>query len=383
MKYGWNKKDLLKVKSKLISIIEAEEDNEKRKYMSSILANIEEYIQFDNSNKGNYGVDFNEELADIQDDITIYEGYYSLVSRFFNHVTPFREQIYTIEDRLESVIKLDQSFGKISKIRISNDRAFSLVNQFYKNYFPNLYPTFSQAYDQRFSSVRFVRSVSKKSVANSIYFDVVRRYFLNITRTSDLSKLYNLIHEYGHITSAIINPIPRNSESIFFTEVESFFPEMVSRYENIGNFDINHVLFECYTTLVNFLEASTNIQLHNPLVNLWNECGKKVDKTFFNAADEYYDSDKYMIGKILDTKIYDDGDYIISYMIAIELLQIYKKDKKLALEIFEEIIKFPNPDELQYFIESKLNLGSHLKEYTSELLDNFSLNLRKAGIGRV
>lgn len=383
MKYNWNKKDLLKVKSKLISIIDEEEDNEKRKYMSTILANMEEYIQFDNSNKDNCGIDFNEELEDIQDDIVIYGGYYSLVSRFFNGVNPFRKQIYSIEDRLESVIKLNQSFGKISKIKISNDRAFSLVDQFYKSYFPNLYPPFTQAYNQRFNSVRFVRNVSKKSVADSVYFDVVRRYFLNITRTKDLSKLYNLIHEYGHITSAIINPVPRNSENIFFTEVESFFPEMVSRYENIGEFDINHVLFEDYTTLINFLEASTNIQLHSPLVNLWDECGKKVNKTFFSAADEYYDSDQYMIGKILDTKIYDDGDYIISYMIAIELLQIYKKDKKLALEIFEEIIRFPNPEELQEFIESKLNLGSNLKEYTSELLDNFSLNLRKAGIGHV
>jgi len=60
-------------------------------------------------------------------------------------------------------------------------------------------------------------------------------------------------------------------------------------------------------------------------------------------------------------------------LVCVELLHIYKQNKEKALRIYEEILRLPYTEDLYSFITSKLRLGSHLKEYTEELVTELSI----------
>lgn len=380
MLYNWSIKNIKEARKKLLVIKENETSIDKKSYIDVILDSLNDYIEEEKGKRLVEEVDYNGRLAIIAQELDSYSSYYSLISLFYNITSTFRDRVDLIDDALEKKLGLEQSYGVLTGARISNDRALSLTDDFYKKFAPNLYPVFSQAFKQRKNSIRFVKSLGGEREADSVYFDIIKRYFLNITRTDDISKLYNIIHEYGHIISAMINPKAIYlTPNLMYTEVASMFPEMVSRYENIGNFDKAHVCFEDFVTLTGLMGSSINLSLHAPFINLWREHNFNVDETFFDEAEEYYDFDQEMVDDALDTYISDEGDYIISYLVAIELLNLYKRDKNKALKIFEEIMKVPYNEDLHAFVGSKLNLGSHLEEETSELLDKFTLNLKRSG----
>lgn len=379
MKYYWNNRDLLNCKKKLTRLVQAEKDFEKRKYMLLILESLDDYIKEDNGANLIEEVDYNGRLAIIKNELVTYRHHYSLVLKFEDITSRFHNHINSLEDTLEEVLG-DKGYGIITGATITNDKSMSLMDSFYKGFSPSLYPFFKRAYDQRGNSVRFV-NMNGASTADSVYFDIIDRYFINSSKTRDISKLYNNIHEFGHVISYLVNPKAIHPTYIpMYTEVASMFPEMVARLENIGNYDPTHVAYEDYTQLVSLIGSSIALSVHTPLVNLWEEHNCDVDDDFFKDADEYYDCDKDMIDDYLDTYILDNGDYVVSYTVALELLNLYKRNKAKALKIYEDILRYPYNKDLHEFICSQLDLGSHVEEEAEQIVDKFTLGLRKSGI---
>lgn len=102
-----------------------------------------------------------------------------------------------------------------------------------------------------------------------------------------------------------------------------------------------------------------------------------MNDKFFHDLDYYYDTDKEEFDSVLNTYIDDQGIYIVSYMVAIELFHLYKIDKNKALKIFESILRFPYDGNLKEYICSVLNIGEHLEEESALLIDDLSLALKR------
>jgi len=374
----WSYKDLFKAKCDLEKIIKQETDLQKKQYMLKVLNSIKQCMLpnfFLNSRKI---AGYKKKMQVLENDLAYYKKYYSLVSLFHDITSEYREQVDKIEEKLEQLIGYDANFGVITGATISNHKSMYLTKIFYKQFAPSLYSILEKAFNESSHSIHYVSSLTKDVEANACYFDIIDRYFIAIKKENDIVKLYNTIHEYGHILSYYVNPSALYlKETPMFTEVESIFPEMISRYENVGNYDDIQVLYEEYKLLPCFMGTSINLVLHSPLINLWHEHHFTIKKDFLQDAKELYDLDKKMFKNILDTHIDDDGDYVISYLVCVELLHIYKQNKEKALRIYEEILRLPYTEDLYSFITSKLRLGSHLKEYTEELVTELSIQLKK------
>lgn len=377
MRYNWNINDLIKAKKKLMRLIQKEKDSNKLEYMSIIMGNINDYILQESSKEPDEDVGYDERMAILGEEILDYRKYYDLVINFEDMTLPLQGPINSMEDKLEELLG-SNGYGVITGATISNHKTMTLTDKFYREFFPSLYPFFKHAYKQRRRSVRFV-SMSGKANADSAYFDIIDRYFINYDKTRDISKLYSNIHEFGHVISYLINPKAIYlTKNIMYTEVASLFPEMVSRLENIGSYDSTQVAYEDYTQLVSLMGIAIALSTHIPLFNLWRENGSEINDSFFKEADKTYCLDTDMVDDYLDMHIFDDGDYVVSFMAVLELLNIYRKNKSKALKIFEEILKCPYDQDLHQLISSRLDLGCHTAEEAEIIVDKFTHGLRKS-----
>ncbi len=387
MEYNWGIKDLKEAKEKLKIILKKEKNKNTKNYIKSLIKRLNDYIAEEELSlhpsqekiSVPEEVAYDQTLANIEYDLSSCHEYYSLVS-FFAHTTDaMQDKIEEIESILSQRLTPDDGYSKITGATITNEKALSLTSQFYNGFSPELSLVFQNAFAQRNSSIRFVDNVEEDCVANSTYIDIVKRYFISITKTDDLSKLYTFIHEYGHVISYILNPKSMYFSSEFaFDEVASLFPELVAQYENIGNYDKAQVAFESYVTFILYRNKAINLDAHRYFIKLWNDNNRNTDDTYMEKIKEL-EFDEETFTDAIETVIDDEGTYIISYMVALELLHIYKQDKQRALEIFERFLKTPYTESLRAYLESEFTIGSHLQEETEYLIDNFKKELKKSG----
>lgn len=384
MEYNWGIKDLYQAKKQLLNLLKHCKNKGQCKDIKLVLSSLQESIKdekrviyLDTSIIQKIGFRARR-LREIDIQLQNCSKYYSLVFTFFDIISKHRSKIDSLEEQLDGVIDEDQRYIYDTSAKLSNDKAVSLVDLFYRKNLQNLYPLFIHIYEKRFDSIRFLSYMDKDTVADSTYLWFLDRYFINCIDTNDIKKYYNLIHEYGHVLQYYINPKelykPTNE---MFSEVSSLFPELVALYENDGNFDMLSVHLEQYLNLTNLLGWATNLVLHSPVINTWISNKKKLNKDFFSTIDYYYDLDNDGFHSLLETTIDDNGTYIISYMVAIELFHIYKVDKEKAFELYEKILRIPYGKDVYKTLNQMFNLGEHLEEESLEIINNLSLSLQK------
>lgn len=396
MECSWGLEDLKEARNDLKKALKKERDHKKKKYIRNILESLDYFIEDEQerllfleepttSDAQNEGTELSEcelnnILSNLEYDLVTCSQSYSLVALFSNTIDTLKEKMHEIEDILSLRLLPEEDYSKITGATLTNNQALSLTADFYRHFSSSLYPIFKAAYKNRTNSVRYIDTLENDCRANSFFIDIINRYFINMINNNQISKLYDFIHEYGHVISFLINPKSayRTNES-FFNEVASLFPELVAQHENSANFDPTQVTFESYMTLVSFINKATSLNLHKPIINVWHDCDKNANEEYFRELKATYNIDEEEFDLLINTFIDDDAIYIISYMVAIELLHIYKQDKQQALEIFENFLRIPYDQSILKHLQEKITIGKHLQEEMAELLDTFKLRLKKSG----
>ena len=399
MECSWGIKELIDAKNELKKALRKERNNSKRKKIRKLMESLDFFIEEEKERNAalteSQSTEILEEettsqslstkeldraLANIEYDLTMCSKTYSLVAIFSNTLDKLQDKLHEIEEILALRITPEEDYAKITGATLTNNQALSLTNEFYKGFSPNLYPIFASCYAKRANSVRYVDKIENDLQADSIFIDIINRYFIDMYKKEHISKLYDFIHEYGHVISFFVNPenLYRINES-FLNEVASLFPEVVAQYENKANFDPAQTSFESYVTLVAYTTKANNLVDQKPIVNIWNEHNRTADESYLEYLDTKYKIDQEELESIIDTSIDEEATYIISYMVALELLHIYKEDKERALKIYEHFLSIPPNQSLIEYLESEFTIGSHLEEEATELIDTFKLRLKKSG----
>lgn len=378
MSYTWGVKDLCNCQRKLIQMTKEMHDERDKSYILTILRILEESIQELENPDEETTISYVERMEIIEGDLITFAPYYALIEKFADTIDLFEGQLNRIDEIVLPIFGPNDSYGKITGAKMPNDYAFSLMKSFYRGFDSVLYPTFLQAYEQRKKSVRFIPNVDKYHKAVSSYIDIIRRYFITCVKSNDVNKLYTLIHEYGHVLSYFLNPkrYLYCSEDMY-DEVPAIFPELVSYKTNPGNFHPLHPALEEYGTLMTNYAAANNLLMHDAYVEMWKRNNGIIDDEFFRMIKREYDLKVDEVDEGSETYIYDDGKYIISYMAALELLNLYRRDKNKALKIYRDLLRVPYTESVHDFVNSELNLGSHLEEETSMMLNDFERKLKK------
>ena len=381
MKYNWDKEEFIAQRQKLETLYNCEADVKTKVYLQKVMDCSDDLFNKTFNNFPAPNMSKEQRLTDIANSTLIYSRYYSIISSFFSECCELNPQIVSISEQLDKIRKNNDFPFLYTGAKLSQSNVLSLVNNFYQGFDEELYAYFLRAYEDRFNFVKFFKNKIKSNNdcnGYTLFIDGVQKNFIAISETAPIETYACAIHEYGHAIHNLINPqISYTDNNNFFVEIASIFPEMVAIYENQPNFSPLQQSYYLYSLFLSYYDSAELLCLHTPVINLWKECNFKFNFKFFHELKKYYDID-YKCFKELSCNIIDDeGIYILSYIISLELFHIYKQDKKRALELFKKILKYPVTDDLLVLFSEDFTLNKYTKVESEITLDKLEKQLEK------
>ncbi len=381
MTYKWESKDYLNELKKLELLIESEIDIARKSYLQRVLDSARKFHFEMFKNPPKYNPTIEQKMLGITDSILGCSRYYSIIETFYVKTAKLFPKINYLSDILES-LSPDGDFEFLDTgADFSCEHCLSLTQRFYKGFDSELYTFFTEAFNDRESTLTIERkkfTPEDKSDGTTIFIDGVRKNFITVYSTTFVETYECMVHEYGHAIYNLVNPLGAYSDRTdLFSEVAAIFPELVALYENSDNLDSLQVSYYLYTLLTTYIDLAECLSIHVPLVNEWVDNNYKLNhklKKFFSTE---YDVDSEALEKALDADIDDEGIYVLSFIVSLELLHIYKEDKKTALDLFKRFLNIPANEDVFTFIQMNFDLNKNALEEAEALVDNFDKNLKR------
>lgn len=384
MVYNWEINEFSEQIKKLQEIVESETDIKRKTYLQKVSDVTDKlyYDLFGDLERPKQSI--KQRLTEILESRITYGRYYSIVNCFFDECYRHIEFIDRMTTRLEGLVDEDDDFPFLQTgASFSDEKILCLVDEFYRTFDSDLYQKFLNVYNDRVGTLRILDESCRpdnKSDGNTLFIDGVLKNFITIYRTTDVETFECSVHEYGHAIQNISNPqVSYSSRDDFFMEVASIFPELVALYEGNNELDELKLAYYLYTLVVTYIDKSEQLTLHTPVVNSWAESKYRVGKKFTNDMKTNFDIDEECLEEILSTTIEDDGVYVISFIVSLELFHIYKQDKKRALELFKKFLNFPANEDILVFVRENFELSNSASEEVGVILENFDKKLTKRG----
>lgn len=384
MVYTWGYNEFVKQTKALQKLIEEEKDFKRKMYLQKV-ADTTDKLFHDTFNPFTPPkVTAKQRFSAILGSRLTYGRYYSIVSDFLERCIDQLEFIDDISTKLEEIDENGNFDFLHTGAVVSHTKTLSLVDKFYSEFDDELYQVFSSVYKDRHHNLRFINpedNKDTKSNGTTLFIDGVKANFISICDIGNVDNYGCCVHEYGHSLQNMINPeVSYSDREDLFMEVASIFPELVAMYENKGKLDETEVAYYLYTTITENLNSAEFLTLHTPLVNAWADHKYVMSNKFFDEIDETYDIDEECFEKALATTIEDEGVYVLSLIVSLELFHIYKQDKRKALELFKKFLTFPAKEDILTFVLEHFSLNEHANEEIEIMLKDFNKKLEKRRI---
>ncbi len=256
------------------------------------------------------------------------------------------------------------------RLMLTQDELLGIVHDFYKNQIGGeFFLTFLKDFNQRYNHVRFTPS---KNVEGATYHvGYFKESFIDISWNHIFLDIIVLIHEYGHAIHFQTNYYNQASmELLPFWEIVSMFMESVAYDHFIKDSTFSKMALE--SKLID----------HKSLLNNMYDLGTLL-KLFQNWDIEELNSN----GRIkhcariagisikdlmysLNTQASCNLQYVVSFLVVIELMDVYRNDPEKAFYLLRQILSIKALDLDEYYRElvgKGINLHAHVKDFESEL----------------
>ena len=333
MKYYWDRNDIEKDFKDLKKAYKESSTEEEKNAIMNAIKETEEIIEDIDSSFGIY----KKEL-----------GYQESLDLLADTVPTF-EFVYPYLEKLLSILKDDASHRRFSfsfdnessNKNLTEDEVFGLVHDFFKGTTKKIYDAFLSIYNNRYKTARFLDS----------HLDYV-------------DGLLTLTHECAHITTAMINPNRYGFESAFFNEIETIFMELIAsdyfgesmhdkEFSKTSIDKLEHYYFAADDVLDKKRITEIRLSMGNPPYNEFRD----------SMNDEFY---KALLTVEPLRNIDIDVKYLFSYIVAVELYEVYRKDKELAFHLLDTIIRADNEKENETILKTVEPVKS-LRKYKNRI----------------
>lgn len=326
----WTSKSLRKDLKKLEKLCDKEKDLNQKEYLSKIISGCYTNIaDLDYSN---------------DDEENEFAYYLDVISNFYLYY-PFMEKYESTVRNYLKRLEIDE----YATIKFSKKDLFELVHGFYNDIGGEIYDNFNISLKN--AKVNFTNT-KEECCGITFFISPLKKQYITIDkRNDDVTKLLSLTHEYAH---SIMDNYSKNRyiNTDYFVEIESLFFEILSidYYNKVLNTD----LF-CQ-------DGKTNFKYYYDICYSILNTRNKLLEIFNNTSDNYNARfEQIKNGENFSENYNEDVRYLISYMCAIELYELYLMDKDEAIKRLFNITTMNNIDGEYKRISDNVDLGKSLK----------------------
>lgn len=288
---------------------------------------------------------------------------------------PLFKPFYPLAKKLTNTKRDIEDFKtnkKYQNVIINQSEVFQIIGGFFKEQGEFFYKQFIEFVSDIKGHFQFVKPNDFMD-GETLYLHSVGEAFVSVASYPNICKLSITSHELTHVFDAFNNP--NYHEHFLIRETSAIFMEMIACD-----------YLDAYYNLMgdNYLrKANLHMTIKEEAQDIYEK--KKLLKTYLEIKDfneniilailkkkgykkeliEYYESETLI----------ENYYYILAQLVAIELYFIYRKDKKKALAILEEIIMNANESNIFKILKKHhIVICKNLNRYESELI----LGLKKA-----
>lgn len=382
MAYKWGLEDLKRDCLQLSKMIQEETDIAKKFKLQECLDYLNHYIFISQ-------ISVNEKQSSTKDDFletmnccVHSKRYYNLVADFYFDVNEYRDDMLALSDQITELLGKHEDFTFLTKAKVSTKKVLFLTDIFYKKFDTELYIIYQEAIKNRKENLKFVKHHSQKYYATekdayTLFIEALRKAYISVDKSTSYKKYIDLIHEYGHVIAFFVNPTYQCSSEIYFNELPSLFPELVALFDEDSNIDEvqkNHWLF---SNLITYFEYSNYLVLQKMLYDAFEKNNSKYNLKLLLKLYKDYKIDNKKLKEILSFSIYENGNYVVSFEAALELVYIYyyEQNKEKALQIFKNILRQTDISSEFGNIYNELDLGKHTNFMVNEIISKMRKSL--------
>ena len=331
MKYYWDSKNLREDVKLLEKMFEEEKDIRKREDLLFYIAEAKSLILDEEAPSSEEDNDYFNTMTNL---VPLFEPYYSYIDEYRK----------TFDSYIDELI-IDEPSKK--KMNLKKEEMMELIREFYGSVGGFLYPHFDKLFKERHNMIRFQKE--DLEYATTIIVPGLNKPYMTIEEPN--AKNYRnilsmLVHELGHGISAQICPERYLRDDSFLKEIETTFLEFISNDFFAKELSDDAFYEDEVERIVGGHSTAEDILLSKRAVDLRYELGNPSKEKILKIIKD--DILRSIIETKGDLSLDDDIKYLFSYIVAIELYEIYRQDKKEALNILKEIIlRKDNETELQ------------------------------------
>lgn len=384
MHYYWDKRSLLKALKDLTLLASQEKDLEKKSYYFRCIDDFNNFMFGAYTDCPSTKTSAQDNLIAATNSMTYNGRYFSIINKFYELLEPVEETLINIETSIQEEIVDKGPNTFFHSEPMTHEETMNLVKDFFQSIDSELAFHFEELYKNRFTSITFDEASYSlgehfSTEGNCIFVDGIRKCFINVSDDKNIRKYQNLIHECAHAIVYFMNPKREmTSNHMYIKEVESIFMELVALTELDDN-KKDEANFLLVNLLLEYYDKTEALVFQNRAIDAWARNNYQVNKEYFKMLNKQFGISKDLFNEIISEDIELSGMYIISYLISLVLLHLYKTDKDKAMSLYKKIISDTGYIDEHYFIQELLNFD-YIKDEVLQTVEEAKKLLKKRGV---
>ena len=376
----WNVKDVIRQQKMLQTLIDKETDLTRKDYLTYVLEDTNSFIRQMTEDMPEYRSLRVNKLYNTFFDTISHQRYYSIVSDFLFSLDDKAEEIQVADDLVDKRLKPKNNYKNLGSIKATPEEVFAHTAEFYKAIDPEIRDWFLEVEKNSLLAVsKRSNSILENDCNGITYFIDGVKANLIIVRRNETEKMYGtMVHEYGHAVKNIVDPTAVNYEGYdLFDEIPSIFMELLAYEENMPGYSKEMMDYLKYRAFGIYFNFAYQLDNHAYIAYQYERANYETTSTFYRRLKSEEDIDIEDYRKSLDRTIFDDGAYVLSYITALELLHIYREDKREALKLFKKILMASPCVQRLGVIQSIVPLNNYAREECEKVISDVTLSLKR------
>ena len=374
MEYYWDNKNLLEDLKLLKKMYKQEKDITKKAQIQYYIDELNKSIKLDNIEESY--LQRKECLSSVITYASKYQRYFELFEKYQKLRNNILKKYDVNQDEIENYFLDIEDIYKFKNY--TTDESFEITKDFFGNLDNTFYKYFLKLYKNRYNLTKVEEEkYDLEHDGCCMFVEGLNKPYIWVSDKAGIQKVNNLIHESGHAITQLQNPERIiGAKDYFGTEIETTFFELifVNDYLKDKN-EVEQALINLEHLLIDFAEIDL-LMNQKIIVSTYNNEKIKLDKELYRRLRTEYNLTRNNVNNSLMIDTMEYGTYLVAYVVALELLSIYKQDKKEAIKILKSIIKDYQKD-TYITIKKYLQNLPHIEKEANKIFEKSNKTLNK------